>query len=59
MPYNAFFVAGSDAELWVTPSTGELLPAAGTLIKLHFRPDKYGKIYHGKLVVQVSVIHIE
>lgn len=50
-PFSAYLVAGSDRELWVTPSSGELLPS-GTLLKVHFCPTKYGKIYIGKLVVQ-------
>ena len=55
MPYNAYFVAGSDRELSVTPQNGELMPAGtkGSLIKVDFLPTKYGKIYQGKLVVQV------
>jgi hypothetical protein len=53
--YNAYFVAGSDAEFTVTPQTGELLPIGsnGTLISIVFKPSKYGKIYSAKLVVQV------
>lgn len=55
VPYNAYFVAGSDVEFSASPQTGELLPAGsnGTLIKINFKPTKYGKIYQGKLVVQV------
>ena len=55
MQYNAYFVAGSDAEFSVSPSSGELLPAGtkGSLIKITFSPCKYGKVYQGKLVVQV------
>ena len=55
IPYSAYFVAGSDREFSVVPPTGELLPAGthGSLIKVHFTPNKYGKVYQGKLVVQV------
>ena len=54
-PFNAYFVAGSDVAFSVTPQTGELLPVdtQGTLIRVQFEPMKYGKIYTGKLVVQV------
>ena len=58
VPYNAYFVAGSDRELSVSPQNGELMPAGtkGSLIKVDFLPTKYGKIYQGKLVVQVQRI---
>jgi len=55
VPYNAYFLGGSDPELSIMPSSGELMPAGGkgTLLKVSFRPTKYGKIHQGKLIVQV------
>ena len=57
LPYNAYFVAGSEAEFSVSPQSGELLPegSKGTLINIHFTPNLYGKIYFAKLVVQVCM----
>ena len=53
VPYNAYFVAGSDQAFQVSPASGELLPEGtkGTLIRVSFIPQKYGKIYHGHLVI--------
>ncbi|XP_013416633.1 cilia- and flagella-associated protein 47 isoform X1 [Lingula anatina] len=53
-PYNAYFLAGSDAEFKVYPQSGELLPVGsnGTLISVSFTPGLYGKLYQAKLVVQ-------
>ena len=55
--YNAYFGAGSDPEFTVTPQTGELLPQGtnGTLLKINFLPNVYGKLYQAKLIVQVYV----
>ena len=54
--YTASFVAGSDPEFDVLPASGELLPqgTSGTVIKVTFLPPKYGKLYHGTLLVKVS-----
>ena len=56
MTYTASFVAGSDPEFDVVPASGELLPqgTSGTVIKVTFLPPKYGKLYHGTLLVKVS-----
>ncbi|XP_048577373.1 cilia- and flagella-associated protein 47-like isoform X2 [Nematostella vectensis] len=56
LPYEAYFVAGSDPEFSVYPPTGELQPynSEGTLIKLGYRPTLYGKTHKAKLVVQTS-----
>lgn len=53
--YNAYFAAGSDPEFGVSPQTGELLPQGsnGTLLKINFLPNVYGKLYQAKLIVQV------
>lgn len=57
VPYNAYFSAGSDPEFKVTPSSGELLPMGGngTLVRIGFCPSVYGKIYNGKLIIQVGL----
>ena len=54
--YAAYFAAGSDPEFSVSPSTGELLPVGtnGSMIRISFLPSVYGKIYTGKLIIQVS-----
>ena len=56
MSYAAYFAAGSDPEFSVSPSTGELLPVGtnGSMIRISFLPSVYGKIYTGKLIIQVS-----
>ena len=53
--YSAQFQAGSDPDFSVTPQTGELLPEAsgGTLIKVMFKPTKYGRLAQGRLIIQV------
>ena len=53
--YNAYFSAGSDPEFTVSPASGELLPLGsnGTLVRVGFCPSVYGKIYTGKLIIQV------
>jgi len=42
-------------EFAVTPASGELSPAGteGTLIRIAYKPEIYGKIHKAKLVVQV------
>ncbi|XP_070567350.1 cilia- and flagella-associated protein 47-like [Ptychodera flava] len=54
--FNAYFVAGSDAEFSVSPQSGELLPLGtnGSLLSVSFTPRIYGKTYIGKLVVQTA-----
>ncbi|XP_071134806.1 cilia- and flagella-associated protein 47-like isoform X3 [Mytilus edulis] len=54
--YNAYFGAGSDPEFTVSPQTGELLPQGtnGTLLKINFLPNVYGKLYQAKLIVQTN-----
>ena len=56
MSFNAYFAAGSDPEFSVSPSSGELLPVGtnGTMIRIAFLPAVYGKIYTGKLIIQVN-----
>jgi len=56
--FSAYFAAGSDPEFKVTPASGELLPMGsnGTMIQIVFCPAVYGKIYTGKLVIQVGVL---
>lgn len=55
-PYKAYFLANSDPEFCVTPQTGELRPREtnGSLIQVDFLPTVYGKLYQGKLIVQVG-----
>ena len=54
--YQAYLLGSSDREFSVSPSSGELPPVdnQGTLLIVSFTPTKYGKVYRGKLVVQVS-----
>ena len=61
MSFNAYFSAGSDPEFSVSPSTGELLPIGtnGTMIRVAFLPSVYGKIYTGKLIIQVMTFLVE
>lgn len=51
-------MAGSDHEFSVSPTKGELLPASskGTLIHVSFTPKKYGKVYTGRLAINVSTV---
>ena len=58
MSFNAYFAAGSDPEFSVSPSSGELLPVGtnGTMIRIAFLPAVYGKIYNGKLIIQVNTL---
>ena len=61
VPFEAFFAPSSDAEFSVTPATGELMPAGteGTLLKVGYTPQLYGKTHRATLVVQVGeVTHI-
>lgn len=55
--YQAYLLGNSDPELSVSPSSGELPPVdnLGSLLIVAFTPTKYGKVYRGKLVVQVCV----
>ena len=55
MPFQAAFVAGSDPEFEVIPSSGELLPQGtnGTQFRVNFLPTKYGKNPRGTLSVKV------
>jgi len=57
-PYNAYFVPGSDPELTVYPSSGELMPPGshGTRLSVTFSPNMYGRSYRGRLVVQVQFV---
>lgn len=52
--FHAYFEEGSDPELTVSPSMGELQPQSmeGTLFTISFNPYVYGKLYKGKLIVQ-------
>ncbi|PFX34680.1 Calponin-likey domain-containing protein 2 [Stylophora pistillata] len=54
LPFEAFFAPNSDLEFTVTPTSGELTPAGteGTLIKVSYKPQIYGKTHMAKLVVQ-------
>ena len=56
LPFEAFFAPSSDEEFTVTPSSGELSPAGteGTLIRVAYKPQIYGKTHKAKLVVQTS-----
>ena len=56
LPFEAFFAPNSDPEFTVAPTSGELTPAGteGTLIKVSYKPQIYGKTHMAKLVVQVS-----
>lgn len=55
LPFEAFFAPNSDLEFTVTPTSGELTPAGteGTLIRVAYKPQIYGKTHKAKLVVQV------
>lgn len=57
--FNAYFESGSDAELLISPKTGELLPQGmgGSLFTISFTPGMYGRIYKGKLIIQVGLIN--
>lgn len=56
LPFEAFFAPNSDPEFTVAPTSGELTPAGteGTLIKVSYKPQIYGKTHMAKLVVQTS-----
>ncbi|ESO84826.1 hypothetical protein LOTGIDRAFT_196276 [Lottia gigantea] len=56
VPYTAYFTAGSDPEITVSPEGGELLPSDtdGTHFVINFLPAVYGKVYTAKLVIQTS-----
>lgn len=56
--YQAYLLGNSDPEFSVSPSSGELPPVdcnQGALLIISFTPNKYGKVYKGKLVVQVCI----
>jgi hypothetical protein len=55
MPFTAYFEEGSDPELTVHPQSGDLLPESveGTHFTVSFVPETYGKVYKGKLIIQV------
>lgn len=56
LAFEAFFAPNSDLEFTVTPTSGELAPAGsdGTLIRVAYKPQIYGKTHKAKLVVQTS-----
>lgn len=58
LAFEAFFAPNSDLEFTVTPTSGELAPAGsdGTLIRVAYKPQIYGKTHKAKLVVQVRVL---
>jgi len=58
--YQAYLLGNSDPEFDVTPSYGELPPEdnQGALVVISFTPRKYGKVYKGKLIVQVNYLGI-
>ena len=41
----------------MSPQTGELLPEAmgGTMFSVNFTPSVYGRMFKGKLIIQVGV----
>lgn len=55
LPFEAFFAPNSDPEFTVTPTSGDLTPAGteGTLIRVGYKPQIYGKTHKAKLVIQV------
>ncbi len=55
LPFEAFFAPNSDLEFTVAPTSGELTPVGteGTLIRVAYKPQIYGKTHKAKLVVQV------
>ncbi|XP_076467202.1 cilia and flagella-associated protein 47-like [Babylonia areolata] len=52
--FEAYFEEGSDVELSVAPTCGELMPNSqeGTLFNISFLPTVYGRICKGKLIIQ-------
>ncbi|KAM7428352.1 hypothetical protein ABFA07_020665 [Porites harrisoni] len=56
LPFEAFFASSSDPDFTVTPAYGELPPSGteGTLIKVAYKPQIYGKTHRAKLVIQTS-----
>ena len=60
LPFEAFFAPSSDPDFTVTPECGELPPSGteGTLIKVAYKPQIYGKTHKAKLVVQVRSISL-
>ena len=60
LPFEAFFAPSSDPDFTVTPAYGELPPSGteGSLIKVAYKPQIYGKTHRAKLVVQVRSISL-
>ena len=58
LAFETFFAPNSDLEFTVTPTSGELTPAGteGTLIRVAYKPQIYGKTHKAKLVVQVRAL---
>ena len=58
VPFTAHLAAGSDPELSVHPTSGELAPinTRGTLFCVTYKPTTYGRDHHARLIVQVCVI---
>jgi len=58
VPFTAHLAAGSDPELSVHPTSGELAPinTRGTLFCVTYRPTTYGRDHHARIIVQVCVI---
>jgi hypothetical protein len=55
-PFRAYFAMDSAAEFTVQPVTGTLgaYSSDGTTFVVSFRPEAYGRIYTGKLVVETD-----
>jgi hypothetical protein len=55
-PFKAAFALDSAAELSVSPAVGTLPPngGAGETIVISFTPQEYGKVCHGRLVVETA-----
>ena len=55
LPFEAYFAPSSDLEFTVTPASGELSPVGteGTLIRVAYKPQIYGKTHKARLMVQV------
>ena len=61
LPFEACFAPSSDPDFTVTPAYGDLPPSGteGTLIKVAYKPQIYGKTHKAKLVVQVRSISLD
>ena len=56
-PFNAYFTADSSAEFTVQPEMGLLEPyssSEGTQFVVSFKPNSYGKLFKGRLVVETD-----